>query len=138
MGYDPDRVDLNASRGFLCFAFADRVVLAVRVIGSDLRGVLNIRPCRTREGRSDPSPLGYTMNDRLRKFMEALSLLARQSDEPETQLTMQARIDEYFAGAVDRQAALESIRKATLAKAEADPDEHEFWDDVERYADQIA
>ena len=80
---------------------------------------------------SHPPPLGYTMSDRLRKFMEALSLLARQ-------LTMQARIDEYFAGAVDRQAALESLRKATLAKAEADPDEHEFWGDVERYADQIA
>jgi len=84
------------------------------------------------------APLGYTMNDRLRKFMEALSLLAKQSDEPEAQLTMQARISEYFAGAVDRQAALESLRKAALAKAEADPDEHEFWDDVERYADQIA
>ena len=78
------------------------------------------------------------MNDRLRKFMEALSLLAKQSDEPEAQLTMQARISEYFAGAVDRQAALDSLRKATLAKAEAEPDEHEFWDDVERYADQIA
>ena len=77
------------------------------------------------------------MNDRLRKFMEALSLLAKQSDEPETQLTMQARISDYFAGAVDRQAALESLRKAA-PKAEADPDEHEFWDDVERYADQIA
>src|SRR6516165_6328934 len=38
------------------------------------------------------------MNDRLRRFMEALSLLAKQSDEPETQLTMQARINEYFAG----------------------------------------
>jgi hypothetical protein len=70
------------------------------------------------------------MNDRLRKFMEALSVLAKQSDEPETQLTMQARISDYFAGAVDRQAALESLRKAALAKAEADPDEHEFWDDV--------
>jgi hypothetical protein len=32
------------------------------------------------------------MNDRLRKFMEALSLLAKQSDEPETQLTMEARM----------------------------------------------
>jgi hypothetical protein len=84
------------------------------------------------------APLGYTMNDRLRKFMEALSLLAKQSDEPEAQLTMQARIIEYFDGAVDRQAALDSLRKAALAKAEAEPDEHEFWDDVERYADQIA
>ena len=84
------------------------------------------------------APLGYTMNDRLRKFMEALSLLAKQSDEPEAQLTMQARIIEYFDGAVDRQAALDSLRKATLAKAEAEPAEHELWDDVERYADQIA
>ena len=58
------------------------------------------------------------MNDRLGKFMEALSLLAKQSDEPEAQLTMQARIIEYFDGAVDRQAALDSLRKATLAKAE--------------------
>jgi len=30
------------------------------------------------------------------------------------------------------------FRKATLAKAKAEPDEHEFWDDVERYADRIA
>src|ERR1700745_1515623 len=45
--------------------------------------------------------------------MEALSLLAKQSDEPEAQLTMQSRISEYFAGAVDQQAALESLRKAT-------------------------
>ena len=77
------------------------------------------------------------MNDRLRRFMEALSLLAKQSDEPETQLTMQARINEYFAGVADHQSALENLRKATLAKAEAEPDEHEFWEDVERYADQI-
>jgi hypothetical protein len=26
----------------------------------------------------------------------------------------------------------------TRRKAEAEPDEHEFWDDVERHADQIA
>jgi hypothetical protein len=34
--------------------------------------------------------------------------------------------------------ALASLRKATLAKAEAEPDDHEFWEAVERYADQIA
>jgi hypothetical protein len=51
---------------------------------------------------------------------------------------MQARINEYFAGVTDRQSALESLRKATLAKAEDEPDDHEFWEAVERYADQIA
>ena len=78
------------------------------------------------------------MNDRLRTFMVALSLLAKQSNEPEAQLTMQACVQQYFAGVADRQAALASLRKATVAKAEAEPDEHEFWEAVERYADQIA
>jgi hypothetical protein len=78
------------------------------------------------------------MDDRLRTFMVALSLLAKQADEPETQLTMQARINEYFAGVNDRQSALESLRKAMLAEAEAEPDDHEFWEAVERFADQIA
>jgi hypothetical protein len=76
------------------------------------------------------------MDDRLRTFMVALSLLAKQSNEPEAQLTMQACVKKYFAGVADRQAALESLRKATVAEAE--PDEHEFWEPVERYADQIA
>jgi hypothetical protein len=62
------------------------------------------------------SSAGYTMNDRLQKFMEALSLLAKQSDEPEAQLTMQARISEYFDGAVDRQAALERLRNACQSR----------------------
>ena len=78
------------------------------------------------------------MNDRLQTFMVALSLLARQSNEPETQLTMQACVKKYFAGVADRQSALASLRKATLAKAEAEPDDHEFWEAVERFADQIA
>jgi hypothetical protein len=78
------------------------------------------------------------MDDRLRTFMVALSPLAKQSNEPEAQLTMQACVKKYFAGVADRQAALESLRKATVAKAEAEPDEHEFWEAVERYADQIA
>ena len=77
------------------------------------------------------------MNDRLRKLMDALSLLAKQSNEPETQMIMQLRINEYFAGVGDRQLALARLRKATLAKAEAEPNEHEFWEAVERFADQI-
>ena len=62
--------------------------------------------------------------------------MAKQSNEPETQLTMQACVKKYFAGVADRQSALASLRKATLAKAE--PDDHEFWEAVERFADQIA
>jgi hypothetical protein len=76
------------------------------------------------------------MNDRLRKLMEALNLLAKQSNEPDALMIMELRIHEYFAVVADRQAALASLRKATLAEAE--PDEHEFWEAVERFADQIA
>ena len=78
------------------------------------------------------------MSDRLRKFMEALSLLAKKFNEPETQMIMQLRINEHFAGVADRQLALARLRKATLAKADAEPDYHEFWEAVERFADQIA
>jgi hypothetical protein len=78
------------------------------------------------------------MNDRLEKLMEALSLLAKKSNEPDALMIMELRIHEYFAGVADRQSALASLRKATLAKAEAEPDEHEFWEAVERYAGQIA
>ena len=53
-------------------------------------------------------------------------------------MIMELRIHEYFAGVADRQSALVSLRKATAAKAEAEPDEHEFWEAVERFADQIA
>jgi hypothetical protein len=48
-----------------------------------------VTPCPSLvlNGPGPSAPLGYTMNDRLRKFMEALSLLAKQSDEPEAQLS---------------------------------------------------
>ena len=78
------------------------------------------------------------MNDRLRKLMDALSLLAKQSNEPDALMIMELRIHEYFAGVADRKTALSSLRKAVRAEAEAEPDDHEFWEAVERYADQIA
>jgi len=74
------------------------------------------------------------MNDRLRQLMDALSLLAKQSNEPDALMIMELRIHEYFAGVANRQSALASLRKAALAA----PDDHEFWEAVERYADQIA
>jgi hypothetical protein len=78
------------------------------------------------------------MYERLQTFVEALRLLAKKSNEPDALMIMELRIHEYFAGVANRPSALASLREAVLAEAEANPDRHEFWEDVERYADQIA
>jgi hypothetical protein len=56
------------------------------------------------------------MSDRLQKLMEALSLLAKKSNEPDALMILELRIHEYFAGVADRQRLLQVFARRRLPK----------------------